>query len=247
MIFYLIQIKSMSWTKKKDCRPYDQRHVLRILTKNMSLQIYHIMYLIKWICFYYNWMIVIPNSINSEVFCIFYIFLNLCSKKFRIYIYDLTNLRYAFKKVSISSCKSLVKTHCIILQPLKESQTSKSIFEVCDLDCYINQTTATKQRNMWRQVSVVKKEFSCNIFRKKCTQVKIWFMQKMSVLSQGGFVIRRTFMHNKNVSQLYLYLFEYRDRSKDLKIRNVGISDEVMQDSINKIVYVVIEIRILIE
>ena len=48
-------------------------------------------------------------------------------------------------------------------------------------------------------------------------------MQKMSVLSQGGFVIRRTFMHNKNVSQLYLYLFEYRGRSKDLKIKNVGI------------------------
>ena len=72
-------------------------------------------------------------------------------------------------------------------------------------------------------------------------------MQKMSVLSQGGFVIRRTFMHNKNVSQLYLYLFEYRGRSKDLKIKNVGISDEVMQDSLNKIVYIVIEIRISIE
>ena len=72
-------------------------------------------------------------------------------------------------------------------------------------------------------------------------------MQKMAVLSQGRFVIRRTFMHNKNVSQLYLYLFEYRGRSKDLKIKNVGISDEVMQDSLNKIVYVVIEIRILIE
>ena len=71
-------------------------------------------------------------------------------------------------------------------------------------------------------------------------------MQKMSVSSQGGFVIRRTFMHNKNVSQL-LCLFEYRGRSKDLKIKNVGTSDEVMQDSLNKIVYVVIEIRISIE
>ena len=68
-------------------------------------------------------------------------------------------------------------------------------------------------------------------------------MQKMSVLSQGGFVIRRSFMHNKNVSQLCLYLFEYRDRLKE----NVGISDKVMQDSLNKIVYVVIKIRISIE
>ena len=72
-------------------------------------------------------------------------------------------------------------------------------------------------------------------------------MQKMSVLSQVVFVIRRTFMYNKNVSQLHLYLFGYRGRSKDLKMKNVGISDEVMQDSLNKIVYVVIEIRISIE